>query len=297
MQDSKISSPVSDVSSISFLSLLGLFFGDLLKLARQFISFVLRHIILLGSFTLAGVVIGFLLYKARPASYKLSVIVKPLELEGSIYGQIIKSLNDLVSSGSTSELVNSLKIPPGDAGKISQITARTMHGIDLIKDTALYTLGRPFIIEATVTDSKMAIPLQNALINYLNTNPYLAKLKSDRLELMSRKLAFVESELAKLDSMKTQYNRFLSMLKMPSINYIPLDPSKIYDASYKYYYEKNKIEEWIRQGKDAVVKVEGAKPSILPSDGTSIYRKIIMYGLIFFFIGCLVVLLRSKPVA
>jgi hypothetical protein len=295
MHDSKAGSPAADVPSISFFSLMGFFFAELLRLARKIVSFIFRHKILLGVLTIAGMATGVALYKVTPSSYKMSILIKPTDLEASVFGQMIKGLNDLASTGASSELARSLKIAPHEAGKITQITGQSLQGVDLAKDTAVSNIGRPFILDAMVSDNEFAIPLQDALINYFNTNEYLSKLRVDKLQMMNQKLAFINAELAKLDSLKTQYNLSLAMTKTPSMYYNAMDPAKIYEASSKYYLEKNKIEEWIRQGKDVVVKIESAKPSIAASS-SNIYKMVIIYGLIFFCIGALIILLRGKTV-
>jgi hypothetical protein len=286
MQETKSSSSSDNIAPISFSALLAVFFADFFRLVRQFIVFLLRHKILLVIFTITGLGIGIFLFNLTPPTYKLSMIVRPTELSEKVFGEMLKNLNDLAASGSRDELAKNLHINLGTSQKIIKISGINIQDIELIKDTTLKN-DRPFVIELLVRDNGIADSLQNAIVGYFESNPYLTKLKNDKIALYNKRVDFINSELKKLDSLKEIYNRFLGLSKTPTMYYNnSMDPVKIYEISSTYDAEKNAIEEWLMQNKNVLGVVDGVKPSRLPFS-TGMHRVALLYGLIFFLIGCL----------
>lgn len=250
---------------------------------------MLRYKIVLILFTIAGIATGIFYFQLRPLSYKLTMIVKPTELNGKIFGQMLNNLDNLARSGSFDELAKNLNVSVDISQKISGISGQTLNDVDLVKDTTRDYV-KPFIIQLIVMDNGIAEPMQQALINYFNNNRYLNKLKNDRAQLFANKLAFIDSELRKLDSLKEGYNDLLTQSKTPSIYYNnAMDPAKAYEVSANYYDQKHMMQEWLRQNKEVLVQVDGFKPSIVPNS-TSMVRFVILYAVAFFLIGCLLMI-------
>lgn len=290
MQEPQNRSTSESVTALSFTNLLGLFFSGILSLVRKAILFVFRFKVLLSLAAIAGIVAGISMYLIVPLSYRLTMIVKPTELNGKIFGQMLKSLNNLASSGSYDVLARNFNISQDASKKIISISGQTMQGIDLLKDTT-QNYDKPFIIELYVKDNSISTTMEGVIISYFNNNRYLNKLKNDKTLLSINKIEYLNSELGKLDTLKNAYNSFLTMSKTPSMYYNnAMDPVGTYETSSNFYNERNALKEWLLQNKEVLVQVDGFKPSKVPnSKGVASF--IFVYGAVFFLTGCLIILL------
>jgi hypothetical protein len=290
MQESSQKPSSESLMPVSFASLLSLIFIDLLKLLRKGVYFLYRNKIVLGLATIAGIVVGVLFYRVTPLSYKLTMIVKPTEMNGKIFGQMLSSLDNLARSSSYDELAKNFNISREMAPKIASISGQTLQGIDLIKDTS-QNYDKPFIIELVVKDNNISEVMQSAILTYFNNNRYLNKLKNDKALLYTDKIAFLDSELMKVDSLKTSFNNFLALSKTPSMYYNnAMDPVSAYTTSSSLYNERNAIKEWLQQNREVLVQVDGFKPSKVPNSKGPI-TFVLLYGVVFFLLGCLIILL------
>lgn len=283
--------PSSDqITPLSFSALLGLFFESVLKLLRKGVLFIFRFRIVLGLITIAGMGVGIFFYRITPPSYKLTMIVKPTELNGKIFGQMLKSLDNLSRSGSYDELAKSFNVSKDIARNISSISGQTLQGIDLVLDTT-QNYDKPFIIELIVKDNSISGTMQATIVRYFNNNAYLNKLKNDKALLATNKIEYLEGELQKLDSLKGAYNNFLAMSRTPSMYYNnAMDPVGTYETSSHFYNERNALKEWLQQNREVLVQVDGFKPSIVPSS-KGVVKFVLFYAALFFLTGCLIILL------
>lgn len=290
MQESSQKPSSESLMPVSFSSLLSLFFIDFLKLLRKGVYFLYRNKIVLGLATIAGMMVGVLFYQITPLSYKLTMIVKPTEMNGKVFGQMLNSLDNLARSSSYDELARNFNISREIAPKISSISGQTLQGVDLIKDTS-QNYDKPFIIALVVKDNNISEVMQNAILSYFNNNRYLNKLKNDKALLNTDKIAFLDKELMKVDSLKTSYNNFLALSKTPSMYYNnAMDPVSAYSTSSSLYNERNAIKEWLQQNKEVLVQVDGFKPSKV-ANSKGVIAFVLLYGLVFFLLGCLIILL------
>ena len=100
-------------------------------------------------------------------------------------------------------------------------------------------------------------------------------------------LAFLNDGLSRMDSLKETYKRSLAVVKSsPAFYNNALDAGKVYEQSAKYARERMDVEEWLLQKRQPITRIDGFKPSVVPSS-TSMIQYIISYTVIFFSIGCL----------
>lgn len=230
-------------------------------------------------------IIGYLNYQISPVYYKVSMMVRHTELTTQTYGQMIGNLNSLVVTGSSETLARDLKLNPATAAQIRSITAEGLQGESVLRDTSSAT-DRSFIIRITVRKREIADTLQQALLNYFNNNPYISKLKQDHLQLDSTRLALIDGELRKVDSLTQAYTRSLSAPKGAASFYNnAFNSAELLKEFSKYAEERKTVEERLLNKRETLQMMDGVKPSIVPSS-SNIISNIILYVVIFFFAGC-----------
>jgi len=274
------------IPAVSFSGLLTMLLRALYNAVKDFIRFLGRRKILVLLGVAAGVIGGIVKYRSTPSYYKVSMIVYSTGLTPKEYGQMLSSLNSLSESGTYDLLSASLHIRPEMAQQLRTIGGTNMEGASLQKDTVSRT-GNPFIIQLTILDNRVADSLESAIINYFNHNDYLLKLSENGARLHTEMLAFLNDGLSRMDSLKETYKRSLAVVKSsPAFYNNALDAGKVYEQSAKYARERMDVEEWLLQKRQPITRIDGFKPSVVPSS-TSMIQYIISYTVIFFSIGCL----------
>jgi len=204
---------------------------------------------------------------------------------------MLDDLDKLSSTGSSAELAKSLNISEKYSREFVSFSGRNMQGIDLSRDTSTLNSGT-FLIELEIRNNRNIDTLEYALLNYFNNNSFLKKLKDDQIELKKVRLLFLNSELQKLDSLKKEYNAFLSSEKGSTFYNNAFNPVDIYKQSSEYYDEKTSLEEWLRQSKESILKIDKAKPTEVPQS-MNLTKYALLFGLIFFLVGCLFAAFKS----
>ena len=275
------------IHAISFSTLLTIMLRALYNAVKDLIRFCVRHWILIPVFVIAGIAAGVLSFKTSARYYRVSAIVHSTGLSLQGYGQMLNNLNMLAESGSTELLSASLHVHPVLAGKLRTISGANLSGSDLRKDTSSI-INNSFILQMTVLDNLAADSLEAAILNYFSTNDYLHKLKADEEHIYTEKLEFLNRELGKMDSLTDAYNKNLAVVKnSPTFYNNAMDPAQIYKQSAKYAEEKVRVEKWLLQDKQPLVRIDGVKPTVSPAS-TNLFQYLILYTVISFFIGCLI---------
>jgi len=275
------------VSSISFAELLGVFFKGLLQALRDLILFLSRNKILIICFLAIGILMGVVKYKTSPSYYKVAMMVRHTELTSQTYGQMIRSLNDLVESGSSQTLAHALVLENPMAEQIRSISARELDGKDLLKDTSSLA-DRTFIIEMTVRNAGIADTVENALLKYFNDNPFINKLKQDQIQVYSTRLQLMDGEMRRIDSLTEAYTRGLSASKGASNFYNnAFNSADLLKEFSKFVGDRQDVEGWLLGKRESLQLIDGVKPTVTPASA-SLVPTIILYAVLFFFAGCLV---------
>jgi hypothetical protein len=280
-----------NVQPISFSNLLWLFFDAILRFVKHTIRFFYSNWIFLMIFFAAGIVSGVIISKLSKPVYSTTILVKYTELNANTFGRMLDDLDKLSSTGSSAELAKSLNISEKYSREFVSFSGRNMQGIDLSRDTSTLNSGT-FLIELEIRNNRNIDTLEYALLNYFNNNSFLKKLKDDQIELKKVRLLFLNSELQKLDSLKKEYNAFLSSEKGSTFYNNAFNPVDIYKQSSEYYDEKTSLEEWLRQSKESILKIDKAKPTEVPQS-MNLTKYALLFGLIFFLVGCLFAAFKS----
>jgi hypothetical protein len=225
---------------------------------------VKKHLLAVFAFTLSGLGISYLYYIASPSYYAVEMIVMHNDLPRRTYHEIINNLNSLLISDSYPRFASELQISENAARKIITLETKNLFGVPLAKDTTTRA-GQPFKIAAKLRKSDVADTLQNALINYLNSNPYIKRIKEGLERINEQRLLFIQSELNKLDSLKASYNQFLQSSKGPATFYNnAINPAEIYVQSNSLVNQRDSILKWKNYASSAILLIDSVKSTSKP---------------------------------
>jgi hypothetical protein len=209
-----------------FIHVLRLFFqtlrltGDIFK----------KNYILLVSGIILGGAIGWLLRPLVGTNYKVYMIVEYNILDKKAYMNIVDQVGLLVRSGSTDRLATQLGLSPALAGNVNSLETENLAGLTLEKDTT--TMTRFFRIKAGLHSPAGADSIATALLAYINALPYLKREMEEQQKIMHDRLSFLQAEMTRIDSLKREYSRSLTAVKISSGYYNTVfDPASLYKES------------------------------------------------------------------
>jgi hypothetical protein len=239
----------------AFLDFSSFLFGGL----EFIVSSIRKSLLIFFLCCLIGVAVGYLYYRLSPKYYTSEMILNHNDLSRKDYYEIINNLNSLVLTQSYSDLEKELGLKEEITKKIRSLEVLKMNGETLAKDTST-KIGQPFKIQIRFSDKIETSQLQNSIINYLNNNPYLKLTKEGQKKIFEGKLAFIEREQEKLDSLKSLYNVALASSKMSQTFYNnAMNPADIYVQSNSLANQKDAILRWLNNEAKAIVLIDGLK--------------------------------------
>ena len=254
-------------------AILILFFG-----AISFIFLVARKwILLMLAGLVLGLIVGYIYYSKKPSYYKVSMVVIFNELTKKTYAEMLDQLDKLTTTESSARLAGELKVSDEVAQSILFIEARNIDNGPLRIDTSTKT-RQPFKIILALTNNKSADSLQTGIINYLNNSPYLKKFKEEQRRNFLDKISFIDRELAKLDSLKNEYNRFLASSGNSSTFYNnAINPAEIYLHSNNLVNQKETMLSSINVEGTAISVIDGFKITSSPQSA-SLLKYLLAFG-------------------
>ncbi len=245
------------------------------KIAIRFLRFIFSivdqlfdvlkksKILLLTGF-IAGLAVGFSYYSSKSVYYEVSMIAQSSVAYRKTLAEMIQSLNELIGSNSHTKLAGELSISEQHARLLTYIGMTNLLNESLENDTST-KYNQPFKINVRIRKAEIADTLQNAIIQYLNNKPLFKKIKEDEVKFYNEKLSFIDKELAKLDTLKTQYNRFLATSKITSTYYSnDVDPYTVYKQSNDLINEKGSVSYWLSSNSKPVQVIDEFKSPSMP---------------------------------
>ncbi len=155
-----------------------------------------------------------------------------IELQKKTYGEMIDKLQEMVLSGSQQRLAEALQLPKEQVAGIVALRAENLYGAKLSED--ITEEKKIFYINVMATNSKVFDTLQYALEHYLNNNILVKETVARKRKILEQKVAYQESALAMLDSLKVAYTRSLDK---PSASMYPsnsqFNPVQLYEKGEK----------------------------------------------------------------
>jgi len=225
---------------------------------------------------IAGLLGGYFYYLARPEYYKVSMIVQFTDLNKRIYAQML----DQLGAAPKRKLSREMNLSEEAANKILFVDARTMAGEPLSTDTSTRTKQTFTIILGLSSNGVFADSLQYGVLYYLNHSPYLKVLDEEQKKINQQKLARIESDLAKLDTLKMEYNRFLATSKGGgTIYFSAANPADFYAQSQKLLVLREETIQALNVDAQSVTVIDGFKMPERPQS-ISMPTSVLFFGIV-----------------
>lgn len=253
---------VDDISLIAVKDSVLYFLLILQSLLKAFFDFLKRNAKKIVIPTLIATAGGVLFSFLNEKTYTLKMTVEPSEFSRRIYADQYMQLDKLIKTKSYSELTKQLSAKENVVQKLRGIQCVDIYGLSLQNDTSTVQ-GDPFVIAVTVSDISVAPELQNALLKFINSNPYFINRKKVQTEIFTNKLVFIENELKRLDSLKISYNSFMNSSNNKAVFYNnAFNPADLYQRSGEYQNQKDMLLSWLGLEKNSLRLMDGFKPAI-----------------------------------
>jgi hypothetical protein len=209
---------------------------------------------------LLGAGIAFLDHRYVPREYKLSMIVQYTDLSKMTYYEIFSQLNEMAKSQSYEKLAAELGLDTITTRQISAMEITGLNGETLEKDTSTVK-DLPLLITVDTRANSSLYEIQTAILNYLNNNDYAKQLKEGEKKIYEEKLAYIDLQLQKMDSLKDAYTRSINAGRNTgTIYYNAFNPAELYLQSNTLLALRQEAKRWLI-AKDRTVKlINGFKP-------------------------------------
>lgn len=235
-----------------------------------------KYLVLVGLVT--GIAVGLASYYSKGSYYDVSMVAESSDMRKKIVTELVGSLNNLIKTQSFDKLANEFGITNFQARNISFIGVTDLNNGSLENDTSS-RFNEPFKISARINDPHLTDTFQNAITRYLNNKPLLKSVKEEQVKFYREKLVFIEQELGKLDTLKTEYNHFLASSKITATIYSNgFDPAAIYTRSNDLVNEKGTILNWLSKSDKSLIVIDEFKSPAMPQS-FSLSKSLFFWGL------------------
>jgi hypothetical protein len=226
----------------------------------EFTQLVIRRklvYIIIGA--VLGVLVGVYYWYNKKQVYTASMTVIFNRLNARTYGAVLDDLNTLLATGASDKLAEQLQIPANVASNIIVIDGKNMNSRPLLTDTTNRTFQLFRISVVTANDISLDT-FQTGLLNYFKNLPYLKNMVNVERQFLNDRIRIVESDLAKLDTLKTEMNRFLASSKVSSTVYSnAINPAEIYEQTTLLLKERENALRLLNIEHNPVSLVDGLK--------------------------------------
>ena len=189
MNDKNVSIPDDEIDFTSLWQKLKsvVFYPFILLFKHRLISLV---------FIILGISAAWAFKLSVNKTYCSSFIIRPNDRSDKFHVRMLEDVRALIKQKDYNTLTQLLKIDSVDLRSINELEVYTASN-KVFRDSVNYT---EVVIEST--NYRQFIPLQNALLNYLESNPYYHKIKTVEQTRMEIENPMIEKDLQMLDSLK-----------------------------------------------------------------------------------------------
>ncbi|MEI6021953.1 MAG: hypothetical protein WCR21_12570 [Bacteroidota bacterium] len=198
-----------------------------------------RHKLITGLFILLAVSVAIFFKMSVTKTYTSSFIIRPNDRSEKFHVRILDDMRSLLKHKDWQTLSQALNMDSLQLKSIADLqiyASSNKVGHDSINYTEV-------VVECT--DYHLFIPLQNALLYYLENNPYFNKIKTVELTRMREENPMVENDLKMLDSLKKLQITNYALQKNMNQNALLLseasDPVAFYNMSIERLNKKYKL--------------------------------------------------------
>jgi hypothetical protein len=188
------------------------------------------------AFILAAIILSISLKYTLPKTYKSSFIIKPSDIYDKLYLKVLGDIPVLLKQKDYVAISKILSLSPkvvNTLSGISLLNSAYKIGVDSTNSTEI-------VIETT--DFNQFIPIQNAIIAYLENNSYYLKISTLQKKQINLEMALIDKEIEQIDSLKKL--QLLHAGKMAFVNANAtllnevVDPTILYKTSVTRYERK-----------------------------------------------------------
>lgn len=223
---------------------------------------------------IAVIITGTLVFinSRKGNTYSASFTVVYEELVKKVYGDRLLKLNTLLKTNKP-KAQEYLAIDEAAANSLLEISPTNILGDELSDD--VNTDKIPFVINVVMDDTAYVDEIQKGIIHYLETsNEYLEEKRRLKRQEIDDELAFIEEQLALMDTLKRKYRQTEVSMTITSNestqgNTSAKGSGSVYEVSYQLYKKKQEL---LKKKKlpmnlyvidDAIVPVKNNKPYVL----------------------------------
>ncbi len=315
--NSKQNTPNQDeIDLLTLFTKLGEFlkkaFLGLVNLIGSILVFLLRKWYYFAVAVLLTILSAYILNKASEPFYQSEMVMRSNATTNQTIMSSLDKLGEYASDKNYSALAAELQLPLEDARKINSLETFWLYdigddgiydGIDMdgrfLSDTSVAKLENEFVIRIGILDPAFIQTLENSLVNYLKTNPYLITLNKQRLAELEAQLKQTSYEIEKLDSLqKREYYTNPDHLRQQESQIVFTSEATVrtyHNDMFRLLELKQECERDLNIYSDVATVIEGFLIPMNPESGSIIYvKKLIWYFLGFALLLAVIVKFRKK---
>lgn len=247
---------------------------------------LMRRILLVLLFLIAGLVVGYSLFSMAKPYYSSAMTLVLAEIRNDFVENQLNDLSYMIAEGNITAISSELDINPKAASQIKEMNVFNLDQDRVSQDSVL--TGSPFRIVLDLYDNTLFNSLEPALVNYLESNRYFSKQKRIRQREIESMLSKLKQEIISIDSVKTS----VAAPRGPVNGFVygeALDPTSLYRESLTMYERQVKLEAELDR-LDNIQVVNGFTPRSRPT-GPNLMKYLFVGGVIAFILGLVVALI------
>lgn len=248
---------------------------DLVEVLIKVKNVLFRNKIIIISLTIAGLLLGFIYYKLKPAIFESEIVVRTTILNEPLLNIINENLSHLIQENNRQAIATKLNLAPDVAKLVASIS------IEPTDENAAKQLDHAFyIIKVKSSSNEHWAEIEQGMLYYLSNNVFVKKridLKKNQYKSFITKL---DAEINQIDSLKKGLYQSESLSKD---NVVLMNPGEVYTALLQLFERRQKLEEELafNQAVEIVEDFDAYKRPVSPRPVFSVA----IGGLIGFLIG------------
>lgn len=188
-------------------------------------------------FVFAAIALSIAVKYLIPKSYKADFILRPISNNERTHLKMLDDIKRLLKLQDFKSISRELKI--------DESTAKTLQDLEVVnfafaKNRA--DSSNTTIVTMELSDYTQLLPMQNILLNYLESNPYLTKIKEYQKLNIQLKSGLIDKDISLLDSLKLLQLNSYDKLKVTDQNSVYLkdliNPTSTYTLSLERLNQK-----------------------------------------------------------
>lgn len=297
-------SKLGEFTKRAFLGLVNMIGTVLVFLLRKWYYFLVAVIL--------TVITALALNKISDPYYYSELVMRSNATHNQSIMSSLDKLGDEASAHNYTSLSSKLNLSIEDASAIIGLETFWYYdiegdgifdGIDtdgsFLSDTSVTKVDSMFVLQAAVYEPEVLDKLEEAMVNYLENNPYFEALNKQRILNLKSRLNQTEYEIAKLDSLqKREYFTNTDQLRQKEGQIIFTSEKVVrtyHSDMFRLLKLKQDCERDLNIFSDVVTIVEGFSIPVSPSNGLVKYaKKLIWYYLALSLVAALIITFRKK---